>query len=224
MTTKGLILDRLRLSMSINGVRIIFPNLVQSRTFAKDIQGQASSHLQIRVILYHVELNTCSSFFRSNTRFTSPQSCHMLLLDQVKHRSINGTIQALNSFNFHKWAHKTWGMTRCTKHVLSKGCMYTNQFLPWIARMRGMSYKWEGASTHIWEIQYAQLIPYLAKPILIQWLGEYVGKLIFGAHTLNANIPFLLMIYYKIVTDINVLCSCMLNQIVGELDSTLIVT
>ena len=37
MTTKGLILDRLRLSMSINGVRIIFSNLVQSRILAKDI-------------------------------------------------------------------------------------------------------------------------------------------------------------------------------------------
>ena len=34
---KGLILDRLRLSMSIDGVRIIFPNLVQSIIFAKDI-------------------------------------------------------------------------------------------------------------------------------------------------------------------------------------------
>ena len=34
---KGSILDRLRLSMSINGVRIIFPNLVQSRSFAKYI-------------------------------------------------------------------------------------------------------------------------------------------------------------------------------------------
>ena len=34
---KGLIFNRLRLSMSINGVRIIFPNLVQSRSFAKDI-------------------------------------------------------------------------------------------------------------------------------------------------------------------------------------------
>ena len=68
---KGLILDRLRLSMSINGVRIIFPNLVQSRTLAKDIQlgliqGQASSHLQIWVILYHVELNTYNLFSRSN--------------------------------------------------------------------------------------------------------------------------------------------------------------
>ena len=34
---KGSILVRLRLSMSINGVRIIFPNLVQSRLPAKDI-------------------------------------------------------------------------------------------------------------------------------------------------------------------------------------------
>ena len=34
---KGSILDRLRLSMSINGVRIIFPNLVQSIILAKDI-------------------------------------------------------------------------------------------------------------------------------------------------------------------------------------------
>ena len=31
---KGSILDRLRLSMSINGVRIIFPKLVQSRSLA----------------------------------------------------------------------------------------------------------------------------------------------------------------------------------------------
>ena len=57
------------------------------------IQGQASSHLQIRVILYHVELNTYSTFSRLNTRFTSPQTCHMLPLDHVKHKSNSGTIQ-----------------------------------------------------------------------------------------------------------------------------------
>jgi hypothetical protein len=34
---KGSILNRLRLLMSINGVRIIFSNLVQSRTLAKHI-------------------------------------------------------------------------------------------------------------------------------------------------------------------------------------------
>ena len=37
MTTKVQNVDRLRLSMPINGVRIIFPNLVQFRTFAKGI-------------------------------------------------------------------------------------------------------------------------------------------------------------------------------------------
>ena len=40
-------------------------------------------------------------------------------------------------------------------------------------------------------------------------------KLIFGAYTLNANVPLLLVISYEMVADINVLCSCMLNWIVG---------
>jgi hypothetical protein len=48
--------------------------------------------------------------------------------------------------------------------------------------------------------------------------------LIIGAHTLNPNVPFLLVISYEMVADIYMLCSCMLNRIVGELDSTLIVT
>ena len=87
------------------------------------IQGQASSHLISRVILYHVELNTYSSFYRSNTRFTSPQICHMLPLDQVKHRNNSGTKHTSNSFDFHEWAYNMWGMTRCTKQVLSKECM-----------------------------------------------------------------------------------------------------
>ena len=47
------------------------------------------------------------------------------------------------------------------------------------------------------------------------WLGEYVSKLVFGAHTLNANVHFLLVISNEMVADINVLCSCMLNQVVG---------
>ena len=64
----------------------------------------------------------------------------------------------------------------------------------------------------------------LQKPLFIKWLGEDIGKLIFSARTLNANVPFLLVISYEMVADINVLCSCMLNWIVGELDSTLIVT
>ena len=60
------------------------------------------SHLQIRVILYHAELNTYCSFSRSNTRFTSPQTCHMLPLDHFKHTSNSGTIQASNLFDFHE--------------------------------------------------------------------------------------------------------------------------
>ena len=69
-----------------------------------------------------------------------------------------------------------------------------------------MSYKW-GASTHVGEIKDIQLIPQLAKPLLIKWLGEYVGKLIIGANTLNTNIPFLLVISYEMMVDIYMLCS-----------------
>jgi hypothetical protein len=54
--------------------------------------------------LAHVELNSFSSLARSNTRFTSPQTCHMLPLDQVNHISNSSTIQASNSFDFHEWA------------------------------------------------------------------------------------------------------------------------
>ena len=45
------------------------------------------------------------------------------------------------------------------------------------------------ASTHIGEVKYVQFIPWLAKPLLIKWLGEYIGKLIFGAYTLQMS-PF----------------------------------
>jgi hypothetical protein len=48
--------------------------------------------------------------------------------------------------------------------------------------------------------------------------------LIFGAHTLNANVTLQLMISYKVVPYINVLGSSMLNRIVGHLDCTFIVT
>ena len=43
-----------------------------------------------------------------------------------------------------------WNMSRCTKHVLSKYVCHANQLLPWIARRRGMSYKW-GVHQHIFE-------------------------------------------------------------------------
>ena len=46
---------------------------------------------------------------------------------------------------------------------------------------------------------------------------EYIGKLIFGAYTLNANVPFLLVISYEMVADINVLCSCMWTRLLVSL-------
>ena len=69
-----------------------------------------------------------------------------------------------------------------------------------------MSYS-GGASTHIGEVKYVQFIPQLAKPLLIEWLGEDIGKLIIGANTFNANVPFLLVISYEMMADINMLCS-----------------
>jgi hypothetical protein len=58
----------------------------------------------------------------------------------------------------------------------------------------------------------------------MKWLSEDIGKLIIGANTLNVNVPFLLMISYETMADINVLCSCMLDQIISELHNTFIVT
>ena len=88
--------------------------------------------------MHHVELNTCSSFSRSNTRFTSPQTCHIIAVP-YKHQI---HLIFLNE-------PKTWGMTRCTKQVLSKGCMHADQLLPSIARRRGMSYKWGCINTYL---------------------------------------------------------------------------
>jgi hypothetical protein len=70
-------------------------------------------------------------------------------------------------------------------------------------------------STHIGEVKYVKFIPYLANPLLIQWFGEYIGKLIIGAHTFNTNVTLLLMISYEVMPYVNMLCSCMLNWVVG---------
>ena len=51
-----------------------------------------------------------------------------------------------------------WNMSRYTNHVLSKDVCHANQFIPCIARRRGMSYN-GGASTHIGEVKYVQFIP-----------------------------------------------------------------
>jgi hypothetical protein len=62
------------------------------------------------------------------------------------------------------------------------------------------------------------------KTFFIKWLGEDICKLIFGAHILYANVCFLLMISFEMMANIYMLCSLVLDWIVGELHGTLIVT
>ena len=115
-------------------------------------------------------------------------------------------------------------MPKCTNKVLSNICMHAKQLLPLLLVEGEACHTYVGVhSTHFGEVKYVQFIAYLAKPLLIQWFGEYIGKLIIGAHTRNANVPFLLVISCEMMMDIYVLCSCMLNGVVGELDCTLIV-
>ena len=53
-----------------------------------------------------------------------------------------------------------------------------------------MSYRNVGVHSYqVGEVKYVQFISQLAKTLLIKWLGEYIGKLIIGAYTLNANVP-----------------------------------
>jgi hypothetical protein len=73
----------------------------------------------------------------------------MLPLDQFKYRGNSGTIQASNSFDFHEWAYKTWGMTRCTKQVLSKDEWHVNQF--YLALLEGEACHIVGVHQHIFE-------------------------------------------------------------------------
>jgi hypothetical protein len=79
-------------------------------------------------------------------------------------------------------------------------------------------------STHIGEIKNVQFISKLAKPSLIKWLCEDIGKLIIGAHTFNGYVSLLLMISNKVMPYINMLGSRVLDQVVCHLDCTFIVT
>ena len=97
--------------------------------------------------LNNVELNTYGSFSRLNTRFTSPQTCHMLPLDQIKHRSSSGSIQESNSFDFYEWAYKEW--LDALNKSLAKDVCHANQLLPWIAQRRGTPYKWGCINTYL---------------------------------------------------------------------------
>jgi hypothetical protein len=60
-------------------------------------------------------------------------------------------------------------MTRCTKQVLSIECMICQPIVPcFVLEERHV---W-GASTHVGEVKYVQLILELVKYFFIKWLGE----------------------------------------------------
>ena len=62
-------------------------------------------------------------------------------------------------------------------------------------------------SSQVGEVKYVQFVSQLTKYLLIKWLCEDVGQLIFGANAFNANITLLLMVPYEMVPYANVLGS-----------------
>ena len=106
---KGSILDRLDYqcqSMGWGSFSQIWSNLDHLPKIFNSVWSKGSFFIpHCKGYLDHVELNTYSSSSRSNTRFTNPQTCHMLPLDHFKHKINSGTIQASNLFDFHEWAY-----------------------------------------------------------------------------------------------------------------------
>ena len=146
----------------------------------------------------------------------------MLPLDHFKHTSNSGTIQASNSFHCYEWASHMIGMTKCTKQVLSKRWMACQPTLPCFARRRGMSYNGGCINTY-WRSQVCLIHSLACKTSSHQVAWWRYWQVDLRCHTLNANVPFLLVISYEMMADINMLCSWVLNRVVGELDGTLIV-
>ena len=67
-------------------------------------------------------------------------------------------------------------------------------------------------------------MPQFTESCFVKWLGEDVGKLIFGTYIRQVNITSSNMITDEVMADLNVLCLVVLHQVVGYLDSTLVVT
>ena len=76
----------------------------------------------------------------------------------------------------------------------------------------------------VWGINDIQFTSQMAKNFLIKRFGEYIRQLLIGANMLKINVPFSNMISNEMMTNFNMLSSRMLHGIVGDLNSTLIVT
>ena len=117
------------------GVRIIFPNFGSIYNTCQRYLTQYDPRSSFftphfKGYLDHVDLNTYSSFSRSNTRFKSPQTGHMLPLDHVKHRSNSGT----NKHKIHlifmnePIKHEKW-LDALNKSLTKDVCMPINFYL-----------------------------------------------------------------------------------------------
>jgi hypothetical protein len=62
------------------------------------------------------------------------------------------------------------------------------------------------------------------KPCFIKWLCEDIHELILHGHIGKINIASIDMLEDEVMSDLDVLCLAMKNQIVHYLDCTLIVT
>jgi hypothetical protein len=79
-------------------------------------------------------------------------------------------------------------------------------------------------SSHIREVNDIEFIAKLAKTWFIRRLGEDIGQLIISADSFNLDISLANMISKKMMPNINMLGSLVLYRIVGNLDSTFIIT
>ena len=79
-------------------------------------------------------------------------------------------------------------------------------------------------SSKVTRINDIYLIPQLSKSCLIKGLGEDVGELILGPDIREMDITLLHMLSNEVMTNLDVIRLGVENGVVGDLDSTLIVT
>jgi hypothetical protein len=85
------------------------------------VQSRSFSHLiKYKGYLDHVELHIMSLFTRFNTRFASPQTCHMLPLDQSNIEAIVVPYIHQNHLIFMNTPICHANMFICSNYVLSK--------------------------------------------------------------------------------------------------------
>ena len=80
------------------------------------------------------------------------------------------------------------------------------------------------ANDHPEVVYHSQITSYECKLINRQRLGENISKLMLSGDKLHFDILLLNVISDEVMSDINVLCPCVLNWILGKADSACVVT